>query len=118
MGWEEKVSRTEMVYVVTPEILKITALVEMLPAEIKDMVMMQPEEHQDHPKLKHKIFSWMANKIPSDKGPVPIDIGAMSYHCGQCGGAEAEVDVGTIDGSCHRCGGWGHLAKVCTPPWT
>ena len=97
--------------------LKIAALVEMLPAEIKDMVMLQPEEHRDYPKLKQKIFSWTANKIPLDKGPVPMDIGAISHHCGQCGGEEAEVDVGAVNGSCYRCGGWGHLAKDCATPW-
>ena len=42
-------------YGVIPEMLKIAALVEMIPAERKDMVMMQPDEHQDYPKLKQKI---------------------------------------------------------------
>jgi hypothetical protein len=117
MEWEEKLNRVEKSYGVIPEMLKIAALVEMLPAEIKDMVMMQPEEHQDYPKLKQKIFAWTANKIPLDKGPVPMDIGAMSYYCGQCGGEEAEVDIGAINGTCYRCGGWGHAARECATPW-
>ncbi len=100
MEWEEKVIRTEKNYGVIPEMLKIAALFEVLPAEIKDMVMMQPEEHQNYPKLKQKIFSWTANKIPLDKEPVPMDIGAMPCHCRQCGGKEAEEDVGAINGSC------------------
>ncbi len=104
-------------YGVAPEMLKIAALVEMLPAEMKDKVMQQPEEHQDCPKLKRKIFSWTANKTPLDKGPVPMDIGAMSYLCGQCGGGEGDVDVGAISGSCHRRSGRGHLARDCATPW-
>jgi hypothetical protein len=111
MEWEEKVNRTENKIGVIPEMLKIAALVEMLPAEIKDMVRTQPEEHQNYPKLKQKIFSWTANKIPLDKRPVSMDIGAMSYRCGQCGDEEGEVDLGAIRGSCYRCGGWGQRLR-------
>ena len=117
MDWEDKVAKVEKAYENIPELLKAAALVEMMPTEIKDTVMMQPQEHQDYSKLKQKVFSRTANKIPLDKGPVPMDIGAMAYHCGQCGGEEAEVDVGAINGSCYRCGGWGHLAKDCATPW-
>ena len=61
-------------------------------------------------------YKCRANKIPLDKGPAPMDIGAMSYQCGHCGGEEAEVVVGVINGSCYRCGGWGHLATDCAMP--
>ena len=116
MEWEERATRLETSYGAMPKMLKIAALVEMLPSEIRDMVMMQPDEHQEYSQLRQKIFSWTANKIPLNSGPTPMDVGAASYHCGNCTEEEGEYGIGAINGSCYRCGGWGHAARECATP--
>ena len=40
MEWEDRMAKLEKTYQVVPEMLKVAALVEMMPAEVKDMVYM------------------------------------------------------------------------------
>ena len=77
MEWEEKVNRTEKTYGDILEILRIAALVEMLPMEIKDMVFMSTEDNdRSYTKLKQKIFAWTANKMPMGN-PIMMDVGQV-----------------------------------------
>jgi ubiquitin len=120
MEWEDKLTKVEKEYEAIPEMLKMAALVEMMPNEIKDMVFMTTDEStKDYEKLKQRIFAWAANKASAQSGPVPMDVGKVSY-CEQGNYEdEAEVDVAVVSGGavCYRCGGWGHLSRDCpTPP--
>ncbi len=47
MVWEEKATRLEASYGAMPKMLKIAALVEILLAEIKDTIMMQPDRNRN-----------------------------------------------------------------------
>ncbi len=44
MEWEDKVAKVEKANEKIPEMLKVAALVEMMPLEIKDMVLMTPRQ--------------------------------------------------------------------------
>jgi hypothetical protein len=94
-----------------PDLVKMAALTEMCPAEIRD-VLYQNIEGATSATVKEKIVSWVGNRIAAMNMPMPMDVGCV-------GGKpeeeewwqEEEVDVAMI--KCYTCGGQGHPARIC-----
>ena len=107
MAWEDKVTKLEKTYEEIPAMLKMAALVEMIPNEIKDMVYMTMDEaDQNYDKLRQKIVSWVSNKVTVPKGPTPMDIGRVHQereHYEE----QDELCIGAIGSNttCYSCGG-------------
>ena len=95
--------------------LKVAALVDMMPHEIKDTGFKSVEDKdQDYNKLKQRIFAWVANKASAQGGIAPMEIGRVGY-CDGDDGKDGDVDINGVNGNttCFKCGGWGHMSKEC-----
>lgn len=98
------------------EILKIAALVEIVPQEVKNMVFMTTERVDLQP--KRNIFGWVS-KTASAGGPVSMEIGAVAGDwCDEDGWSHSawnQVDVAAVGGSglSQTCGCWGHFSREC-----
>ena len=66
--WEDKVTKVDKAYEEISEFLKVAALVERMPTEIKDMIFMTSEENPHYQKLEQMIFAWAANKVSAQGG--------------------------------------------------
>jgi hypothetical protein len=94
---------------VLPDMVKMAALTEICPTEIRDMIYQNMDSPgQDFDKIKEKIVSWIGNRIDATNSP--MDVGCVDKEWWPPGGDE-EVDVNLLQ--CYTCGGQGHPSRIC-----
>jgi hypothetical protein len=115
--WESGVKALEREEGVLPDMVKLAALTEICPAEIRDMIYQNCEVGHGgrvpYLEIKEKVVSWIGNRMAAaNGGATPMDVGCVDKeHWG-----EEEVDVNLI--KCYTCGGQGHPARLCPSPGT
>ena len=96
-----------------PVIWKMTALMELCPREVQDMIYQNVDEvNEDYDKLKQKIVTETSNKVANEC--VPMDIGRVGWH------NDYDHDHDDYERSaicqhtqCYNRGGWRHMSREC-----
>ena len=91
-----------------PNMVKMAALTEICPMEIRDMVYQNLDNGYNFDTIKEKIVSWVGNRMAAMSGPSPMDVGCVDR---EEWWQEEEVDIAMI--KCYTCGGHGHPARIC-----
>ena len=116
--WETRVTKlhAEFNETMSPT-MKIAILTGMMPTAIQDYVYTNVDDNTQYQAVVDKIRTWAGNKTAMMNGPVPMDIGEVSWDKSwdetYAEWEEAEVQAVGPNTQCHRCGGWGHMAREC-----
>ena len=118
--WENKVRDLEKVEKQElPEMVKMAALTELCPEDIRDLIYQQADEAVGYKKVKEKVVGWTSNRLAAKVTAVDLPVGQVGNLCkhaweGNGDWAEPweEYDVNMM-GKCYGCGGVGHPHRLC-----
>ena len=95
--------------------MKMAILTSMLPRAAQEYVYAHADKDITYLDLKEKIRAMVANRISSDSGPVPMDVGQIGSDATERDVDEETEDVNGIGWGrqCYNCWGFGHFATQC-----
>ena len=124
--WEEKVKMLENQFgEIIGEKMKVAIMTNMLPSSLQDYIYTHIDIKTTYDELKEKLRAMVANKVATNMGPAPMDIGNVGRQergeedwRGQeeeQGYYEEEQQVDAVSGhlQCRTCQGYGHFAREC-----
>ena len=93
-SWDTRVKEFEKTQKARlPEVVKLAALMAMMPREIQDMIFQRAETFTAVDVTKDKIMGWVNNRTAMMQSPTPMDVGYVD-------GAREQLHEGESRGEC------------------
>jgi len=115
--WKKMMEEINDDKVKIPELWKMSALMEMIPKDLKEHMLLKMDEVGDkYEVLREKIIVYANNKVETGRkaGPVPMEVDeVLQESWSEEWNEELEVDAVNEWTQCHNCHGYGHMARDC-----